>query len=73
MCDDVDILPGDAPLNELFIADLLRIEAPDRETFLALCAAEIATGYRREVYEAANRLFGPVHVSGFGDDVVEEF
>lgn len=69
----------DPQLDETYVADFLRIVAPDRETFLALCARDIEQGYVAEVEEAARRMFpapvrvhrkpgsGPVTVLGYVD------
>lgn len=50
----------DPELDEAYLAELLEIVAPDRETFFVLCSADLAAGYQAEVHEAARRLFGPV-------------
>lgn len=47
----------DPSLDEGYLSELLKIVAPDRATFFALCASDIAAGYGREVSEAARRLF----------------
>lgn len=47
----------DPECDQALLSELLEIVAPDRETFLALCAGDLAAGYEVEVYEAARRLF----------------
>lgn len=54
---DSDLPIYNPVFDEDFIDELLKIVAPDRETFLALCFRDIAAGYRREVEEAARRMF----------------
>lgn len=55
-------MKNDSPVfDAAYVEELCSsLVAPDRATFLALCAPDLAAGYAAEVSEAARRLFGPM-------------